>query len=434
MLFCPATRPSRSSRVTALHPSTRLLTPSSTVHGFTNREYDDTKAPITLKTSRWYSQIVQSLPASAHSSQNSKSLRRLASEHAQLHTNELPPNYLWPASNAVNDGSDLSQLTVLLAGPESTPFSSGVFTLSLSIPATYPATPPTATFKTKIFHPNVDPSNGAVCVDTLKRDWKPDLKLYDILVVISCLLISPNPASALNAEAGRLCEGDFASFERRARTWVSVHARCPKDLAQAVEEARQRGDKLDQEQGQSNSFATSVTSRRVRGKRKDLHSGSEPLADSTTNMLGISLQETGVIDGSKTTSILRSSPAPESQIPATPQQQLSASMSPPPVIGQALSKQAINLQRFDSFLSTDSALLSTFQWKTDQQPVKSLIERAPSPWLDWQCQSVGDGKKESTPERSKRQKLEQQRFQAADGCLKKYNSGAFGAKKGMKRL
>ncbi|KAF2094703.1 UBC-like protein, partial [Rhizodiscina lignyota] len=168
---------------------------------------------------------------------NSKSLRRLAADHSNLHTAGLPPNFLWPPSNSSNSSccDDLTSLSVLLAGPEGTPFSSGVFTLTLSIPPTYPSAPPTATFKTKIFHPNVDPGTGSVCVDTLKRDWKSDLRLRDILVVISCLLISPNPASALNAEAGRLCEGDFAAFEKRARTLVNIHARCSRDLASAVE-------------------------------------------------------------------------------------------------------------------------------------------------------------------------------------------------------
>ena len=38
-------------------------------------------------------------------------------------------------------------------------------------------------FLTKIFHPNVA-SNGAICVNTLKRDWKPDHGIRHILLVI----------------------------------------------------------------------------------------------------------------------------------------------------------------------------------------------------------------------------------------------------------
>ena len=42
-------------------------------------------------------------------------------------------------------------------------------------------------FLTKIFHPNVS-SNGAICVNTLKRDWKPDHGISHILLVRSLIL------------------------------------------------------------------------------------------------------------------------------------------------------------------------------------------------------------------------------------------------------
>ena len=38
-------------------------------------------------------------------------------------------------------------------------------------------------FLTKIFHPNVA-SNGAICVNTLKRDWKPEHGIRHILLVM----------------------------------------------------------------------------------------------------------------------------------------------------------------------------------------------------------------------------------------------------------
>ena len=137
---------------------------------------------------------------------------------------------------------------MLLAGPEGTPYSSGLFQLELSIPSNYPQTPPTAHFRTKIFHPNVDPSTGAICVETLKRDWKPDLTLRDILVTISCLLIYPNPSSALNAEAGMTISEDYQAFEKRATLWTKIHAAIPTDMIAKVEEARTRGEEDSKDQ------------------------------------------------------------------------------------------------------------------------------------------------------------------------------------------
>lgn len=117
---------------------------------------------------------------------------------------------------------------------------------------TYPNEPPKAFFRTKIFHANVDDNTGAVCVETLKRDWDARLTLRDILITISCLLIQPNPSSALNAEAGMLLEqgeDGWKAFDKRARFWTNVHAMIPRDLRDAAEEAQSRGnDKSGKEQ------------------------------------------------------------------------------------------------------------------------------------------------------------------------------------------
>lgn len=166
-------------------------------------------------------------------------MRRLAGDHGSLHTAGLPPNYLFPPNH---ETSDLTSLDILLAGPVGTPYANGVWRLHLDIPPTYPAAPPTATFRTRLWHPNVDEGTGAVCVETLKRDWKSELKLRDVLVTISCLLIQPNPASALNEEAGKLAQEDWDGYCRRARLMTGIHAGVPRDLVTEVEEAQMRGE------------------------------------------------------------------------------------------------------------------------------------------------------------------------------------------------
>ncbi|KAJ5182192.1 Ubiquitin-conjugating enzyme E2 [Penicillium cf. viridicatum] len=163
-------------------------------------------------------------------------LRRLAADHAALHRN-LPPYYLQPS-----DGDDLSQLTILLTGPAGTPFSQGLWELHLKMPDDYPKSPPKATFKTKIWHPNMEELTGAVCVDTLKRDWQPNLTLRDVLVTISCLLIYPNPDSALNASAGALMQENYDAFAHQAKLMTSIHAPIPPNFKDAVTEAKLRGE------------------------------------------------------------------------------------------------------------------------------------------------------------------------------------------------
>ncbi|RAK97010.1 putative ubiquitin conjugating enzyme E2 [Aspergillus ibericus CBS 121593] len=168
------------------------------------------------------------------------SLRRLAADHAALHE-ELPPNYIFPSDEA-STGDDLTQLTTLLAGPQGTPYSQGLWRLHLKMPEDYPKSPPKATFRTRIWHPNVEESTGAVCVDTLKRDWKSTLTLKDVLITISCLLIYPNPDSALNCAAGALLQENYDAFARQAKLMTSIHAPVPPELASAVSEAKTRGE------------------------------------------------------------------------------------------------------------------------------------------------------------------------------------------------
>jgi ubiquitin-conjugating enzyme E2 S len=78
-------------------------------------------------------------------------------------------------------------------------------------------------FLTKIFHPNIAP-NGDVCVNTLKKDWTPDMGISHVLQVIRCLLIVPFPESALNDDAGKLFMDDYDEYFRRAKLMTSVHA------------------------------------------------------------------------------------------------------------------------------------------------------------------------------------------------------------------
>jgi ubiquitin-conjugating enzyme E2 S len=94
-----------------------------------------------------------------------------------------PPDVIIPVDSADVGLDDLSTISIYLFGPEGTAYSEGAWKLTLKIPRDYPSSPPKAYFNTKIFHPNVEPSTGEVCVDTLKRDWTSDVDLCKILLV-----------------------------------------------------------------------------------------------------------------------------------------------------------------------------------------------------------------------------------------------------------
>lgn len=53
------------------------------------------------------------------------------------------------------------------------PYDKGAFRVELIFPAEYPFKPPRVTFKTKIYHPNID-EKGQVCLPIISAEnWKP---------------------------------------------------------------------------------------------------------------------------------------------------------------------------------------------------------------------------------------------------------------------
>mmetsp|Transcript_25658 Transcript_25658/g.66046 ORF Transcript_25658/g.66046 Transcript_25658/m.66046 type:complete len:210 (+) Transcript_25658:99-728(+) len=122
---------------------------------------------------------------------------------------------------------NIADVQAELEGPAGTPYEGGLFRMKLILGSDFPNTAPKGFFLTKIFHPNVS-NEGEICVNVLKKDWKPDLGIRHVLLVIRCLLIEPFPESALNEEAGRLLLEEYDEYARHAQLMTSIHAQPPK--------------------------------------------------------------------------------------------------------------------------------------------------------------------------------------------------------------
>lgn len=139
----------------------------------------------------------------------------------------------------IND-SDVTDIQAFIDGPAGTPYTGGRFNVKLVLGKDFPHAPPKAYFLTKIFHPNVA-SSGEICVNTLKKDWKPDLGIKHILLTIKCLLIVPNAESALNEEAGRLLLEEYDHYFQRAQMITEIHAQIPKNMKIGREDSTSDG-------------------------------------------------------------------------------------------------------------------------------------------------------------------------------------------------
>lgn len=123
----------------------------------------------------------------------------------------------------VYNEEDITCVQADIDGPMDTPYYGGSFRIRLQLGKSFPTLPPKGFFVTKIFHPNVG-RNGEICVNTLKKDWNQDLGIKHILLTIKCLLIVPNPESALNEEAGKMLLDAYEDYCRRAKMFTEIHA------------------------------------------------------------------------------------------------------------------------------------------------------------------------------------------------------------------
>ena len=108
-------------------------------------------------------------------------------------------------------------------GPDGSPYAGGIFYLDIHFSHDYPYKPPKVTFKTRIYHCNIN-SNGAICLDILKDNWSPALTLSKVLLSIMALLTAANPDDPLDGSIAQEFKNDRAAHDRKAALWTSRYA------------------------------------------------------------------------------------------------------------------------------------------------------------------------------------------------------------------
>jgi peroxin-4 len=112
-----------------------------------------------------------------------------------------------------------------LDGPEGTVYHGGRFDITLRVPEDYPLSAPAATFRTRIFHPNIHFKTGEVCLDILKSQWTPAWTLLSVAQAILSMLSDCNADSPLNCDAGNLIRcNDMKGFNSIARMYTVEYA------------------------------------------------------------------------------------------------------------------------------------------------------------------------------------------------------------------
>lgn len=111
----------------------------------------------------------------------------------------------------------------VIFGPSDSPYAGGVFKLHIQFPADYPFKAPSVKFKTKIYHPNINPQ-GLICLDILKDQWSPVLTISKVLLSICSLLTDPNPKDPFVPDIAAQYINDRAAYNEEARLWTQKYA------------------------------------------------------------------------------------------------------------------------------------------------------------------------------------------------------------------
>jgi ubiquitin-conjugating enzyme E2 L3 len=123
----------------------------------------------------------------------------------------------------VVDEKNILQWTGLIV-PDSAPYNKGAFRIDIQFPTEYPFKPPKITFRTKIYHPNVD-ENGQVCLPIVSvENWKPATKTDQVIQTLVKMINQPEPNHPLRGDLAEEYIKDRKKFIKNAEEFTRKHA------------------------------------------------------------------------------------------------------------------------------------------------------------------------------------------------------------------
>ncbi|KAM8966598.1 ubiquitin-conjugating enzyme E2 E2 isoform 2-T2 [Pelodytes ibericus] len=120
-------------------------------------------------------------------------------------------------------GDNIYEWRSTILGPPGSVYEGGVFFLDITFSPDYPFKPPKVTFRTRIYHCNIN-SQGVICLDILKDNWSPALTISKVLLSICSLLTDCNPADPLVGSIATQYMTNRGEHDRMARQWTKRYA------------------------------------------------------------------------------------------------------------------------------------------------------------------------------------------------------------------
>lgn len=109
-----------------------------------------------------------------------------------------------------------------------------VIEAEITFPEDYPLRPPSLTFLTKMFHPNIY-VNGKVCISILEEDnpgplgcgtpedrWSPVQNIRTVALSLVILLDNPNPDSPANVDASKMFRDSREEYKEKVIKLIEI--------------------------------------------------------------------------------------------------------------------------------------------------------------------------------------------------------------------
>ncbi|XP_074647010.1 ubiquitin-conjugating enzyme E2 E1-like [Tubulanus polymorphus] len=195
-----------SATVPSTSGSTRAAATGSARTGRNRRNRSETDSKSTAKTPKINNKTLGT------------SQKRIQKELADI-TIDPPPN----CSAGPKGDDSMYEWASTILGPPGSAYEGGVFFLDIHFPPDYPFKPPKVTFRTRIYHCNIN-NQGSICLDILKDTWSPALTISKVLLSICSLLNDCNPQDPLVGAIATQYLNNRTEHDRIARLWTKRFA------------------------------------------------------------------------------------------------------------------------------------------------------------------------------------------------------------------
>jgi len=172
--------------------------------------------PVVLRPERM-------LPSTYDVSIRKTSFRQFAEKRLIRDVEEFR-NETYPGIFAAPTEDDIFLWTTSITGPDYSPYAGGIFEGFIQFTSEYPYVPPTLTFTSNIFHPNITEA-GVVCFNSYLNNWTPCYSLGAFLMAAQYMLGDPSTIEPANLLAAKLFDSERATYNEIGKQCVSASAR-----------------------------------------------------------------------------------------------------------------------------------------------------------------------------------------------------------------